>query len=120
VQKGQGAEQLATAFVARWGRDPLVDDVLLWLAEIRTAGGDIDGAAAALTTLVTEHTDGDMADEARFRLAMHHAVAGDAARARALLDETAARFASGKAKVADADRARYWSARLRVAPSPDS
>lgn len=120
VQKGQGAEQLAAAFVARWGKDALVDDVLLWLAEIRMARGDSDGAATALTTLVTEHTDGDMADEARFRLAMHHATSGDAVRARALLDETATRFTAGTAKLADADRARYWSARLRAAPDPDS
>lgn len=120
VQKGQGAEQLAEAFVARWGKDPLVDDVLLWLAEIRSARGDGAGAAAALTTLVAEHADGDMSDEARFRLAMHHAVAGDSARARVLLDETAARFAAGRVKLADADRARYWSARLRAAPDPDA
>jgi hypothetical protein len=118
VVKGAGAESLADAFIDRFGRDPLVDDVLLWLAEVRSAQGNDDGAAAALTRLVNEHTDGDMVDEARFRLAMHKASRGDSLGARALLDQTAQRTSGGPVSVMDHDRARYWSARLQAAPSP--
>ena len=60
VSKGAAAEPLAQAFIRRFGKDPLVDDVWLWLAEVRSARGDDDAAMDALSTLVNEHPHGDM------------------------------------------------------------
>jgi len=120
VQKSAAAEKLATAFADRWGTDPLVDDVLVWLGEVRAARGDLAGTRAVLQRIVTEHPDGDMADEARFRWAMGLAEDGDVVRARSILDEAVARLQAAKPpRVAMLDRARYWSARLLAMPHPD-
>ncbi len=120
VQKSASAEKLATSFAEHWGADPLVDDVLVWLGEVRTARGDLAGTKAVLERIVTEHPDGDMADEARFRWAMGLAEDGDVVRARQILDAAVAILqAANPPRVAMLDRARYWSARLTAMPDPD-
>lgn len=116
VSKGAAAEPLAQAFIRRFGKDPLVDDVWLWLAEVRSARGDDDAALDALSTLVNEHPHGDMVNEARFRLAMLLAARGSIPDARSLLEQTVQQGSEGTS-VIDHDRARYWSARLLAAPS---
>ncbi len=118
VQRSAQIDALAKAFADRWGQDPLVDDVLLWLAEVQLARGASAAADATLARLIAEHPAGDMVDEARFRLAMRKAAANDADGAIALLKESAAHLASEPAwKTPDLDRARYWAARLEAAPS---
>ncbi len=120
VQKSPAADQLASAFADRWGNDPLVDDVLVWQGEGRAARSDVVGARAVLEVVVAEHPDGDMADEARFRLAMGLAEDGDVVRARAILDDGVDRLlAASPPRSALLDRARYWSGRLLAIPDPD-
>jgi soluble lytic murein transglycosylase len=119
IQKGASLEPLAAAFARTYGKDPLVDDVLVWLAETRDARGDRVGRDEALARVVNDFPDGDMADDARFRLALSAALSGDAARARRLLDDTiAALQARPRPKQVDLDRARYWRARLALFPDP--
>ena len=120
VQKSPDADQLASAFADRWGKDALVDDVLVWQGEGRAARGDVVGTRAVLERVIAEHPDGDMADEARFRLAMGLAEDGDVVRARALLDDGVDRLrAASPPRSAQLDRARYWSGRLLAIPDPD-
>ncbi len=121
VQGGGGAEKLLANFVTTWGTDPLVDDVLLWLSEVRQAKGDGDGADKALRAIVTEHPGGDMADEARFRLGLRAAKANKTAEAVKLLDDAVlALRAAERPRIDLLDRARYWRARLGVFPQVES
>ncbi len=121
VQKGAGTTALLSAFIKDYGKDSLVDDVLLWLAEVHTAAGDVDAADKVLRTIITDFPDGDMADDARFRIAMKLAQAGMTDEAVALLDQGIAVLrASSTPRVAELDRARYWAARLSVFPDPST
>ncbi len=124
VQGAASAEKTLVAFVDAYGTDPLVDDVLLWLSEVRADKGDPAGSRAALTQIVAEHGAGDMADEARFRLAFGHvdgsvAVDVDAAVA-GLAAAEAALVAAPRLRVDLHDRARYWRLRLGVFPDPNT
>jgi soluble lytic murein transglycosylase len=119
VQRSPIIDAVAKAFVDRFGADPLVDDVLLWSAEVQMARGDVALAVATLERLVAEHDSGDMVDEARFRLAMHHAADGDAATAIAQLEASVTHLKTQPAwRSPDLDRATYWAARLKAAPDP--
>ncbi len=121
LQKSPAIEPLAGGFAARWGTDPLVDDVLFWLAEYRAGQHDRAGARAVLARIATEHPSGDMAGEARFRLAMELAAEGDSPQARRWLDEGLALLrAAQPPPVLQLDQARYWTARLRAMPDPQS
>jgi soluble lytic murein transglycosylase len=121
IQKGDSVESLATSFLKRWGRDPLADDVLLWVAETRAARGDEPGRDEALARIVSDFPDGDMAEDARFRLALAAALRGETARATTMLDDAvAAHTERRRTRIIDRDRARYWRARLAVAPDPRS
>jgi soluble lytic murein transglycosylase len=124
VQSAVSAEKTLQAFVDAYGTDSLVDDVLLWLSEVRADKGDHAGSRAALTAIVADHAGGDMADEARFRLAFAH-VDGTAPVA---VDDAIAGLAAAEAALAAAprprvdlsDRARYWRLRLAVFPDPNA
>ena len=117
IQKGANAEKTALAFIESYGADPLVDDVLLWLAEIRGARGDADGERTTLERLISEHPAGDMVDEARLRLAMRLAAADDVDGARNVLAAAVRSLTLANKKPVELDRARYWHARLAYAPS---
>ena len=120
VQKGKGTEALLRAFVERYGNDSLSDDVLLWLSEVQAATGDEEAARATLLRIARDHADGDMADDARVRVALALARDEDAAAIGVLDDGVAVLLRSTTPRVAELDRARYWAARLRAAPNPDS
>ena len=118
IQKGALAAKVMSAFVDRFGAaDPLSDDVLLWLGELGLARGDVAAARSAWERLRSEQPAGDMAPEARFRLAMLHAAAGDADAAIADLDDLL-RAASGETRPRPDVlwRASYWRARLTILP----
>ncbi|HEY1099083.1 MAG TPA: hypothetical protein VGF99_09140, partial [Myxococcota bacterium] len=117
IQKGANAEGVARGFAKDYGSDVLVDDVLLWLAEIQAARGDLVAERATLERLIAEHPDGDMVDEARLRLAMRLAAADDVVGARAVLAAAIASLTTANKKPVELDRARYWHARLALAPS---
>lgn len=116
IQKGASAEKVARAFVTRWATDPLVDDVLLWLAEVLHARGNGVDEQAVLRQIIREHVDGDMIDEARFRLAMLLAEERNTAAARALLADASDSLQRRNGPPVERDRARYWHARLAYAP----
>ena len=121
VQGAGSAEMLLSTFAKTWGADPLVDDVLLWLSEVRAARGDDKGANAALLQMVTDHPGGDMADEARFQLALRAAKAGDTAQALKRFDDAiVALRAAPRPRLDLLDRCRYWRARLAVFPDVES
>ncbi len=122
VQNAGSADPLLSAFVKEHGADPLVDDVLLWLSEVRAGKGDAAGALKALQSIVDDHKDGDMADEARFRLGLTRARQGQTAEALKLLDDavTALQAPAKRKKVDLLDRARYWRLRLAVFPDVES
>ncbi len=120
IQKGATAEKAALSFIDDYGNDALVDDVLLWLAEIRAARGDLAGERATLERLIDEHAAGDMVDEARLRLAMRLAAADDVDGARAVLADAVQSLRVAAKKPVELDRARYWHARLAWAPSLSS
>ncbi|MDP2341358.1 MAG: lytic transglycosylase domain-containing protein [Deltaproteobacteria bacterium] len=124
VAKVQGvgsAEKLLSTFAVTWGSDPLVDDVLLWLAEVRESKGDDVGATRALLEIVGKHPGGDMADEARFRLGYGAAKAKKSAAALKLLDDAVLGLRAAKFVRLDLlDRARYWRARLAVFPDVEA
>ncbi len=123
VQNAASADKLLSTFAKTYGADALVDDVLLWQAELKDDKGDVDGALAVLTTIITAHKDGDMADEARFRFAFARAKQKKTNEALASLDEAIAALratarTTGKPRLDLLDRARYW--RLRLALFPDT
>jgi soluble lytic murein transglycosylase len=121
VQGAGSAEKLLSTFASTWGSDPLVDDVLLWLAEVRESKGDDKGTTAALQDIVSQHAGGDMADEARFRLGLRAAKAKNTAEALRLLDDAvAALTAQPFVRLDLLDRARYWRLRLAVFPDVES
>lgn len=117
LSKSPGSAVILRAFADRWPTDPLTDDVLLWLGEVKDAQGDHAGAEEAWRRARDTLPEGDMAHEVRWRLAWSRARQGDVEGARALLDE-AARKAGGRVDVAD--RAVYWRARLGLCPRLDS
>lgn len=124
ISKAGTAATLLRAFADTWPDDPLTDDVLLWLGEVKHRDGDRKAAEDAWRTIVEKHPNGDMIHEARFQLAWSLAQGGDVDGARALLD-AAARAASAGASSKEslvflADRALYWRARLALAPRIDS
>ncbi len=116
IQKGASAEKVARAFVSRWSTDPLVDDVLLWLAEVLHARGNGAEEQAVLRQIIGDHVDGDMADEARFRLAMLLAGEHNTSAASALLADASESLLRRNGPPVERDRARYWHARLAFAP----
>jgi soluble lytic murein transglycosylase len=116
IQKGASAEKVARAFVARWTTDPLVDDVLLWLAEVLHARGNSAEEQAVLRQIIGDHVDGDMVDEARFRLAMLLAAEHNTVAARAVLADASESLLRRNGPPVERDRARYWHARLAFAP----
>lgn len=121
VQQAGSAEKMLAAFVTTWGQDPLVDDVLLWLSEVREKKGNDVGAASALQEIVGVHSGGDMADEARFRLGLRAAKARKPAEALLLLDDAIAPLQARERRLVDLlDRARYWRLRLAVFPDVES
>lgn len=118
VQGAGSADKLLSTFVKLYGSDPLVDDVLLWLAELRAGAGDIVGSTAALQAILDEHGGGDMADEARFRLALSLARQKKTAAALTAFDAAIAALQKQPRPRTDLlDRTRYW--RLRLAVFPD-
>lgn len=120
ISRNASAATLLRAFTSTWPNDPLTDDVLLWLGEVKERGGDGKAAEEAWRTIVDAHPTGDMIHEARFRLAWSRAKAGDVDGARALLDDAAraatASSATKESLVFLADRALYWRGRLALAP----
>jgi soluble lytic murein transglycosylase len=121
IQKGKSVESLARSFLQNYAQDPLADDVLLWLAETRDAQGNERGRDEALERIVADFPTGDMADDARFRLAMARALQGRSQEALTLLDDAIAMLEGrGRPRPVDLDRAQYWRARLALAPNPRS
>lgn len=107
---------LLEAFAKAYPDDSYTDDVLFWRAELLERQGKTADAIATYRDLAERFPTGDMREHARFNLAFLLARGGDAAGARAVLDQVA-RTASDK-KVIVKDRALYWRARLQLYPDP--
>lgn len=121
VASFQGAKDaVATfdAFVTAYPKDTLTDDVLLWKAEHLALRRQKPAAEKVYETLIEQHPTGDMANTARFDLALMRARRGDVAGARAALDALARNAIDSNILVAD--RALYWRARLLAYPQVDS
>lgn len=121
VASFQGAKDaVATfdAFVNAYPKDTLTDDVLLWKAEHLALRRQKPAAEKVYETLIEQHPNGDMANTARFDLALMRARRGDVAGARTALDALARHAIDSNILVAD--RALYWRARLLAYPQVDS
>jgi soluble lytic murein transglycosylase len=120
--KTADAHGLFETFLAKYPRDGLADDVLVFQAERHLGDKQLAKAEASYRRVVDELPDGDMADHAHFQVAWLRAQQNDVQGARAALDELARRVSSRKSPNAHdlvtRDRALYWRARLGAFPDP--